>query len=351
MNGSLRLSLFCAFALLTFSCGSEDPAGTIPTGGSATKLWFGALPSRIIAVTPFSITVNALRTDNVLDASFAGVITIAKASGPGKLNGTLTHAAVAGVATFSGLTVDDDGDYTFLVSSPGLVGALTPVIPADPAGSGPAIKLGFVSLPASVSEMTPFTLTVQAQHGDNSIDPSYTGTVTLSLSSGSGTLSGTLSRSAVAGEAVFPDLEVSTYGTYYFSAVAETLLAGYSGPIAANPLAPTVVGTGTFVSQNGYTTSGNVDVVLMPDGSSGLITRSDFLVSSGAGEVGVWLTDGVGAADLNQSTEKVRVGSITTGFGGVYEFPIPSGAVNYTHVVTFSDGLGLNFGNAELVLP
>jgi hypothetical protein len=345
-----KLLLLLLLAMV-ISCSEEETGTVIPQGGSATKLWFASVPAGIIAQDPFSVTVHALRTDNIIDASFTGLITIAKGSGPGKMNGTLTKNAVGGVATFAGLTVDDDGDYTFRASSNGLSSAATDVIHANPAGSGPAIKLGFVQVPALISEMTPFTLTVQAQHGDNSVDPDYTGTITISQTGGPGTLSGVLSRTAVNGEAVFTDLSVSSHGVYYFSAVSDTLDAGSSGPVLVAPLVPTVVGTGIFAGQNGYVTSGTVDVVFNPDGSNHLMTRDDFAVTSTVGNVQVWLTDGAGAMDLNTSSVKTLVGTIVSGFSGAYEFPIPSDAGNYTHVVTFSEGLLLNLGNAELTVP
>jgi hypothetical protein len=216
--------------------------------------------------------------------------------------------------------------------------------------AGPATKLGFGSVPSSLVASTPFTITVRALRDDNSVDDDFTGTVSITKSSGPGTLSGTLMQPVSAGVATFTDLVVDLPGDYTFSATTANLTEAVTSPVTAEP-AETVARNGTFISQNGYLTTGSVQVILKGDGSEVLRTGSNFAVSSGAGSIGVWLTNSTGAANLNDTSTKFRLGIITSGFSGMYEYVIPGGLGVYTHVVTFCEGAQTNFGNAELMEP
>src|SRR5207248_2212056 len=65
---------------------------------------------------------------NALDTTFNGPVTIALQNNPGgsTLGGTLTVTASNGVATFSGLTLNNPGNgYSLVVSSNGLTSAIT----------------------------------------------------------------------------------------------------------------------------------------------------------------------------------------------------------------------------------
>lgn len=67
-----------------------------------------------------SFTVEARRPDQSVDGSYAGNITISKASGPGTISGTLTKAAVNGVAAFNDIQLNQAGTYTLSASAAGL---------------------------------------------------------------------------------------------------------------------------------------------------------------------------------------------------------------------------------------
>ena len=77
-------------------------------------------PSSITAGTPFGLVVTAQNSDGTVNTSFDGPITIALFDGDGNsstINGTTTLQAVNGVATFSGLSVDQAGGlYTLIVT-------------------------------------------------------------------------------------------------------------------------------------------------------------------------------------------------------------------------------------------
>ncbi len=113
-----------------------------------------------------------------------------------------------------------------------------------------------------------------------------------------------------------------------------------------------VLKTGTFTGQNGYSTVGMAEVRRdTTTGDEFLQTLMNFSVSGGAGTIGIYLTDATGAANLNNSSNKLFLGNITSGFAGEYTFPIPAGLGSYTHAATFCVAAQINFGNAVLQDP
>jgi Ca2+-binding RTX toxin-like protein len=77
-------------------------------------------PASVAAGNPFGLSVLAENAFGVVDPGFNGSVTVALESlggGNAALGGTLTATAVAGVATFSGLTVNQPGSYALLVTS------------------------------------------------------------------------------------------------------------------------------------------------------------------------------------------------------------------------------------------
>ncbi len=336
-------------ALMLPACKSSDPAGPDPPlQPPATKLKIIGVPSQLAAGAAFAITVQALRADNSVDQNYTAAITVAKASGPGNLSGTLSKTAVAGAAAFNDLVVDAAGNYTLKANSGSLAEGVTAQFTVSPAQTGQAIQLGFVGVPATVATGTPFTLTVQAQRADNSVDPTFTGTITLALASGSGNLGGTLSKAAVAGVATFNDLTLSAASTFTLRATSGSLTAAVSSAVAANAL----LKKGTFNGQNNYTAAGSLQIWRLANGTESFQTGADFRVSGGAGSISIWLTDATGANNLNSTTNKVQLGSITSGFSGVYTFSIPNpGLSSYTHAVTYCTAARINFGAAQLQNP
>jgi len=107
---------------------TATPSGTFNiTPGTASKLVFGVQPSNTSAGASISPAVTVLVEDsngNVVTTSTATVL-MAIGSNPssGTLGGTVSVNAVAGVATFSNLSINNSGTgYTLAASSGGLTG-------------------------------------------------------------------------------------------------------------------------------------------------------------------------------------------------------------------------------------
>src|SRR5207253_913498 len=97
------------------------------TPGAANKLTFGVQPSDAtagVAISP-AVTVRIEDVFGNLTASTANVVmAIGTNPGGGTLSGTLTVAAVGGVATFSDLSINKSGTgYTLAATTAGLTGA------------------------------------------------------------------------------------------------------------------------------------------------------------------------------------------------------------------------------------
>src|SRR5207249_7891162 len=93
--------------------GSTTSAAFNITAGTATQLVFSVQPTPTVAgaaITP-DVQVTAQDGNGNTATGFTGNVTVAIGTNPssGALSGTLTHAAVAGVATFAGLSIDKAG--------------------------------------------------------------------------------------------------------------------------------------------------------------------------------------------------------------------------------------------------
>ena len=113
-------------AVSTGLTGSTSAAFNI-TAGAAKKLAFGTQPSNTAGGAPITpaVTVQILDAQGNLTTSTAPVvIAIGTNAGGGTLSGTMTVAAVAGVATFGNLFINKTGTgYTLTAARAGLTGA------------------------------------------------------------------------------------------------------------------------------------------------------------------------------------------------------------------------------------
>ncbi|HEU4994843.1 MAG TPA: hypothetical protein VFT29_08485 [Gemmatimonadaceae bacterium] len=204
----------------------------------ASKLAFSVQPSTTLAgnVVAPAVQVSVQDAQGSTVASATNSITIAITSGTGTsgavLGGTLTRAAVNGVATFNNLTIDKPGTgYTLTVTSTGLTSASSSAFAVNAAPT----KLGFVVQPSGAGAggvITP-SIQVAVQDAQGATVPGATNSVTLAITSGTGTagavLGGTLTRAAVNGVATFNNITVDRAGTgYTLTATATNLTSATS---------------------------------------------------------------------------------------------------------------------------
>ena len=199
----------------------------VPAGvGPASKLVFTQDPGNTTAGDTIpTVTVTIEDSNNNTVTSATNTITLSLSSNPGlaTLGGTVSVNAVAGVATFSTLSISNAGTgYTLQASGAGFTATSSAFNVA-----GAATHLAFTVQPANEGAGASITPTVQVSIEDasNNVVTTATNSVTVAIgtNAGSGTLSGTLSVNAVAGVAMFPNLSINSLGTGY------TLTAAASG--------------------------------------------------------------------------------------------------------------------------
>jgi alpha-tubulin suppressor-like RCC1 family protein len=250
---------------LLATCGGDS------TGPSRTpaQLAFTVQPNAVVAagaVIDPVVQVSVLDADGNTARFATASITLAITSGTGvagaTVGGTLTQAAINGVATFGDLTIDRVGaGYTLTATStdmPGVTSSVFAVIP------GAATKLAVTVQPGVVVAGVAIEPAVQVSvldAGGNTVT-SATTSVTLAITSGTGTtgavLGGTLTQVAVSGVATFSNLTIDRAGAGYTLTARATSLTGATSPaVAVSPgtatqlvfaVQPSAVAVGTAIA-------------------------------------------------------------------------------------------------------
>ena len=190
---------------------------TVAPAGPAQLVITSAPPSSVTAGGAFGLTVKVEDVFGSVDTPYNGPVSLALSSNPGHaaLQGNLTATAVAGVATFSGLSIDTAAAGYTLRASLGNVTATTGSLTVTP---GQATQLAITTPPPSnLTAGSPFGLTVTAKDGFGNVVTSYTGPVTLALASNPGktSLQGKTTVNAIAGVATFSGLSLSSAAAGY----------------------------------------------------------------------------------------------------------------------------------------
>jgi hypothetical protein len=185
------------------------------------------------AITP-AIQVAAQDQFGNTVASYTQMVGLAIGTNPagGSLSGTSSKAAVAGVATFDGLSINAAGSGYTLVASrqsgpmlPSVTSAAFNITP------GTATQLAFTQQPTSTTAGTTIAPAIQvtARDAQGNTVTGFTANITLAIGTnppGTGALDGTTVVAAVAGVATF-SVDIDEAGTGY------TLTASATGPSSA----------------------------------------------------------------------------------------------------------------------
>jgi hypothetical protein len=308
---------------VTFTAGAQ--------AASATKLVVTTQPANAVAGAALApIVFTAQDGNGNVATGFTGSVTIAFASNTAgaTLLGTASVNAVAGVATFTGLSIAKAGSaYTFDATASGLPGATTnpfDIVPGAPA------KLVFSAQPAGGTANLVFspTIVITATDAFGNSTPAFTGAVTLSfaVNPSGATLLGTATQSAVAGIATFPGVGISLGGTgYQLSASATGLtnatsaLFNISGGSAATQL---------VISQQ--PTNATAGVAVSPAITVTAKDASNAVVTSFTGSVTLAIGTNPGASTLGGTTSVSAVAGIAT-FNGI---TLNKAGAGYTLVAT-----------------
>lgn len=320
-----RLSALAIAAALAFACGKKDSAtepDTNPTtngsgAGAATQLSFSVQPASAASGAPISpaVQVRILDASSQLVSTSTATVTLsltASAAPSGAaLSGTVSVAAVAGVATFTDLTVNKAATgYALAATATGLTGTTSSTFDVSP---GAATRLIFTTQPATtiVAQATTFVVAIQDAAG-NSV-PAATNAVTLALAPGTGaagaTLGGTLNVNAVNGVATFSTITVDKAGTgYQLSASASGLTPATSLAFSASAATATKL---AFSVQPGGTTGGTA---FAPSIQVSVVDAAGNVASGATNSIALAITTGTGTsgAHLTGTTSVTAVAGVAT---------------------------------------
>lgn len=281
--------------------------------GAASRLSFGVQPSNTTAGSPVSPALTVRVEDGfgnlVTTATPPVALTFAANPGPGTLAGTVSTNAVAGVATFSNVSISKAASGYTLAASSGLLTAAT----SDPFSITAAAPdhLVYAQQPTTAASAAAIVPAVRVQivdqYGNRTGSTAHV-IVALSTNPSAGTLTGTTDVAAVAGEATFSDLKIDKAGVgYALRATSGTLLLADSTPFTITPGAAARV---VFLDQPTSAAAGTglgTITVQVKDAAGNVVTGSTATVTLAIGNN----AGGVGAA-LSGTTSVAAVQGVAT---------------------------------------
>ena len=318
------LLLFACVSVLGIIAGCDSTEPSNP----ATRLAFAVEPSTVTAGATISpaVQVSVLNSSGAQVGGSSATITLAITAGTGAtgaaLGGTVTRAAVNGIATFNDLTLSKVATGYTLTATSGSLSLATSTAFAVTAGA--ASSMTFSGQPSTTEAGIPISPAVEVQVVDALGNPT-SASVTLSITAGTGAagavLGGTLTKATVNGIATFDDLTVDKASAGYTLTASAT--GGSSTTSTEFEVAAGAPASLAFTTQPGNVAAG------APISPSVSVTVSDAFgntVTSAAGAVTLTITDGTGTA-----------GSV---LGGVV-------ALNPTNGVATFDALTVDQGGAD----
>jgi hypothetical protein len=207
----------------------------------------------------FAVTVEARDANG--DPAAVGAdtdVVLSLSTGAGTLSGTLTGTITAGSGSvvISGVLYNTAESGVSITATRTSGQTLTAATSATFTVQATATSLAYVGLTDFVYTLNTIpTFTVEARRDDNTVDVNYTGNVTITLTSGTGVIAGTVTKTCVAGVAVFNDIVCDEAGAKEFTAASGSLTSAVNSGITVSTATVTEVVLPQYIQ--GQTTSSN----------------------------------------------------------------------------------------------
>jgi Invasin, domain 3 len=286
------------------------------TAGAASQFAFTVQPTATVAgavITP-AVQVSALDAAGNVATGFAGTVAVAIGTnaGGGTLAGTTSVTAVAGVATFSTLSINKPGTgYTLTAADPFQTGLTGATSAAFDIVLGTATQLVFSVQPTNTTAGSVITPAVQVSAKDaaGNVVASFTGAVTVALGAnpGGGTLSGTTTVTAVNGVATFSTLSINKSATGYTLTAATTGLTG-----ATSAPFNITLGTATHLAFTVQPTNTAAGAAISPAVQVTALDASGSTATTFTGSMTVALGANPGSGTLAGTTTVTAVNGVAT---------------------------------------
>ncbi len=279
--------------------------------GPASKLTVVEAPSSVTAGQSFSVEIEAEDSvGNPVPGYTVGLLAtpVGKTS-PDVLLGTATATTNnAGIATFSGLSIDQAGTFTLEADGP----TVTTTITVKPAA---ATQLAFVHLPTSGTlgqAIGTVTVQVEDAYGNPVVDAGLS--VSLSSSPSGLEQSPATATTSASGLATFTDLTFGDAGTFTLQAAASGLASAVSTTISIAKATPTLHVVGTPDPAEGQAVVTYQVTVSGPTGAA--VPTGTVTVSDGTGNpCTVTLAEGTGSCTLTE-VPQTHPYTVTASYGG-----------------------------------
>lgn len=212
--------------ITTITVASSLPGGP---GNDVAGLYFQQSPSDAVAGTTISPAVTIVATNAAGNPVTNAVVNLSLLSGSGPVNGTLGKVTDAGgVATFDDMSLSASGPKQLRATS----GAATADSVVFNISSAPAAELVFTTQPTSAGIAAiiapPVVVQLRDTYGNNAASNA---TITLTLSSGTGTINGNaIVATDTTGQSTFTNLSINLAGTKQLTAAKPGLPNTASSP-------------------------------------------------------------------------------------------------------------------------
>jgi hypothetical protein len=296
--------------------------------GAASKLVYLVQPSNTSPATAITPAVQVAVTDALGNTVTTSTATVAMAIGTGSpagtLSGTTSIAAVAGIAAFSTLQINNGGNgYTLAATATGLTGA--PSSAFNIITAGPASGVKFVVQPTNAVAGTAISPAITVKVVDASGTTVNTSTASITLSFGAnpntGTLSGTLTVSAVGGVATFSTAKVNRAGGGY------TLAALATGLTPDSSTAFTIsAGAASVLAVTVQPATVPVGAVIVPPVQVSVLDNQGNVVPSATNTITVAIGTNPGSATLGGTLAVAASNGVAT----FANLTIPNAGTGYT---------------------
>ncbi len=317
-------------------------AGFTVNPAAGAKIVFSVQPSNTVAAATITPAVQVTIQDafgNTASDNSNVVISMGTNPGGGTLSGTLTVAAVNGVASFSTLSINKSGTGYTLNATCNSFSVITSS--AFNITAGTAFRLAFLQQPTAVAAGAVIApaVSVQIQDNNGNLVTTDARSVTLALGSNpsGGVLGGTATVAASGGVATFSTLTVNKSGVDTLTASSSpALTTATSSPFSVTAGAATKIAVATqpSVSNTAGVAFATQPVIWVEDAAGNVVTTDTSTVtassSSGAGILkGTLAVKAVnGVVQFGNLSQNLAATGITLGFSRSGFTAVNSSAIN-----------------------
>jgi hypothetical protein len=217
--GGLVTAVSPGNATITLSSGGHSvtvDVTTVAPASMATKLVLATSPSISAesgVLMPVQPIVEVRDMSDALAGDMTVPVTASITSGAGSLYGHTTVNTVNGVATFSDLNVVGSGPHVLSFSSPGLTSATANVTSTQVVRQ---LAIRTAPLQAESGMILSPQPVIELRDAAGLVVPASTATVTASIATGTGALSGSTAVNGSAGVVTYSDLTITGSGSFTF---------------------------------------------------------------------------------------------------------------------------------------